>query len=136
MAKRRRKKNRGTSPNLPESTLERARKQLAGEIEEGKGEDVEVNEKQQIEDQEARAERRARRRRSTTPTVSGGQYAQRRDKDNLSGEEIAHALANPTKFVTEEELHEDYGYVLSDLRNMGILAAILMVLLVALAQFI
>ena len=45
-------------------------------------------------------------------------------------------LANPTKFVTEEELREDYRHVITDLRNMGMLAAVLMIALVALAQLI
>jgi hypothetical protein len=36
--------------------------------------------------------------------------------------------------VTEEELRGHYGYVLADLRSMGLLAAGLMVALVILAQ--
>jgi protein subunit release factor A len=36
----------------------------------------------------------------------------------------------------QEELAKEYNHVLLDLRNMGILAAVLMVVLVGLAQFI
>ena len=54
----------------------------------------------------------------------------------LDSEAMEEMLANPTKFVTEEELRGEYNYVLLDLRNMGMLAAALMVLLVGLAQFI
>ncbi len=45
-------------------------------------------------------------------------------------------LANPSVEVTEEQLREEYSFVLSDLRNMGILAAALFVVLVLLAQFL
>jgi hypothetical protein len=48
---------------------------------------------------------------------------------------IENMLAHPTKIVTEAELHAQYGFVLKDLRNMGILAAGLMLSLVVLAIF-
>lgn len=41
----------------------------------------------------------------------------------MTHEEIAEILANPTKMVSEEELRAQYGFVLADLRSMGILAA-------------
>jgi glucose-6-phosphate dehydrogenase assembly protein OpcA len=44
-------------------------------------------------------------------------------KKSLSSEDIAYLLANPTKTVTEEQLHAQYGFVLADLRSMGVLAA-------------
>ena len=47
---------------------------------------------------------------------------------------IADILAHPTKQVSEEELRQEYSYVLSDLRNMGLLALSLIVLLIILAQ--
>ena len=43
---------------------------------------------------------------------------------------IADLLANPTKVVTEDDLRADYGFVIKDLRNMGILAAGLFVALI------
>lgn len=89
----------------------------------------------------ASSSRRSERRRATTGGTSrsataGTTVAQRSKRGELDGEQIAHLLANPTKIVSEEELHEEYGYVLRDLRNMGILAATLFVVLVMLAQFI
>jgi DNA-binding response OmpR family regulator len=45
-------------------------------------------------------------------------------------------LANPTKFVSEDELKAEYTYVLKDLGSMGILAAGLVVVLFLLAQFL
>lgn len=44
-------------------------------------------------------------------------------KKALTAEDIAELLANPTKVVTSEELKAQYSFVLTDLRNMGILAA-------------
>jgi hypothetical protein len=54
----------------------------------------------------------------------------------LDAAAIRDLLENPTKTVSESQLREDYQHVLVDLRNMGVLAAALMVLLVILAQFI
>jgi len=54
----------------------------------------------------------------------------------LDSATIAELLANPTKFVTEEELRDEYTYVLQDLRGMGILAGVLFVALVLAAQFL
>jgi len=35
-------------------------------------------------------------------------------------------LAHPTMFVTEEQLRENYAYVMADLRKMALLSAALM----------
>jgi hypothetical protein len=56
--------------------------------------------------------------------------------EEMSGEYVAHLLANPTKTVSEAELHAQYGFVLKDLRNMFILAGGLFGLLVVLAVFL
>jgi len=49
---------------------------------------------------------------------------------------VAEQLANPTKIVTEDELKEDYGFVIKDLRNMGILAGVLFVALIGISLVI
>lgn len=83
-------------------------------------------------------ERRARSgRRSDDGTVrrrrrTGGS-GQSEKKDVLDGETVAYLLHNPTKIVSEDELRADYGYVMADLRSMGLLAAVLFVTLIALA---
>lgn len=142
MAKRRTKSNRTTSPNLPESTLERARKQVSGELEEGSGESFSKvsTAKPATSADEARRERRSRRqaarRQSGSSSASSGQFSQRSKRDSLSSEYISEMLANPTIHVSEQQLHEEYGFVLADLRSMAILAAVLMIFLVLLAQFI
>lgn len=151
MAKRRRNKK----PNLPQATLDRARRQagLEPEAEEQEDAALEAAEEAQTEDveeaQEAlaasddnaddaqaaararRAERAARRRK-----VSPVQLERVKKNGEISSEMMRDMLANPTEVVTEEELRAEYGHVLADLRNMGILAAVLMVVLVGLAQLL
>lgn len=46
---------------------------------------------------------------------------------------LADILAHPSKDVSEGELRKEYGYVLADLRSMGLLSISLVVLLVFLA---
>ena len=50
--------------------------------------------------------------------------------------QIEDALAHPTVFPDNEDLQAEYGFVLRDLRNMFLLAAVLMVALVLMASFI
>ena len=126
---KRRKKN---APNLPEATLKRAREQ-AGLIE------AEDNEDENPEDSSAsnavaeakpkKSRRRARMERARLdPNLQ---------KDNSPDSEmIAEQLENPTIVVTEEQMRQEYSYVLKDLRNMGLLAAVLFVALIGMAQFI
>jgi hypothetical protein len=54
-------------------------------------------------------------------------------KKSLTSEEISQLLANPTKTVTEAELRAQYGFVLRDLRSMGMLAGASFLFLIALA---
>ncbi|MEO0598322.1 MAG: hypothetical protein AAF126_19595, partial [Chloroflexota bacterium] len=64
---------------------------------------------------------RATRRRN----LSSAQLERTRQRGELTNEIMQEALVNPTKIVTEEELSQDYGHVIADLRNMAVLAAIL-----------
>ncbi len=59
--------------------------------------------------------------RSTAARVRARNQESRRR--SLTGDEISQMLSNPTKIVTEEQLHAQYGFVLADLRSMGLLAA-------------
>jgi hypothetical protein len=124
MSKRRRKKQQ---PNLPEDVLARARRQAGIE-------DDEANANDEAEDAPAESSvvERAARRRKLTPV----QLERNRKHGDLSQDYIRDILENPTEFVSEEQLREEYQHVLFDLRNMGLLAAALMVLLVLLAQLI
>lgn len=126
MAKRRRKRNKS---NLPQDVLERARQGAGVE------EDAEAEVEEELEEEDspeeavkARPKRsRSARRRKTNAAPTG-----RRQRGELTHEMVEDILAHPTKFVTEEELKVEYQHVLYDLRNMGLLSAVLIVVLIVL----
>ncbi|GAB5490543.1 MAG: hypothetical protein Phog2KO_07580 [Phototrophicaceae bacterium] len=126
MAKRGRNKN--SKPNLPDDVLARARKNAGVEDPEPA---QEVAKNDDSVDSASVSERAARRRKKGTV-----QLERSRKRGEMTNEMINDALAHPTKIVTEEELHEDYQHVLVDLRNMGVLAAILIVVMMGLAVLI
>ena len=77
-------------------------------------------------------------RRTVRETHQGSTRAERRERregkeNELSQDKIRELLHNPTRFVSEAELRQTYNHVIVDLRNMGLLAAGLLVVLVALA---
>lgn len=74
-------------------------------------------------------------RRRVVSTASGQGTARRERNVQLTTGMIEELLAHPTKTVSEAELHAQYGYVLRDLRNMGVLAAALFATLIVLALF-
>ena len=147
------RKNRSTSPNLPQEALERARRQLAEE----QGEAVapapepEVEEKPQPAVQPKPAANKpyrpvteTRSTRLTPTTVSAGRISRRRanepgqgkrrsDSDPYNMEEVRYQLEHPTKVVTSEQLRADYGYVVQDLRRVAVVSAGLIIVLIALA---
>lgn len=114
MAKRRRRK-----PNISQTVLEQARQGVAGSS---------ASDASPEQDAAAAATTKAppRRRRA----LQAAQLERRKDAGTLGGEYVAERLANPTKLVTEDDLRADYGFVIRDLRNMGILAAGLFIALV------
>lgn len=145
MSKRRRNKKK---PNLPQATLDRARREAGLEPAEPQVEEAapepEVADDPKADVEESQPEPAAAKA-STSSTgsrstrrrrVNSVQLDRNRKKGELDAETVAEMLANPTVEVTEEELGKDYRHVLLDLRNMGVLAAVLMVLLVGLAQFL
>ena len=106
------------TPEISEETLERARQEVTQTA------------------ASERAERRARVRKASTVREAGKpRRIARQGDEKLSPHLIEERLMNPTKFVSEAELRSDYAFVLADLRNMGLLAAGLMVAMVALAAF-
>lgn len=122
MAKRRRKK-----PNIPQSVIDEARQENA----DGGSASTAAPAKAKAEktSSETPKARRSRRR----DIQGGATLEKRKDSDSLTGDYIAEMIANPTKVVTEEDLRADYGFVIKDLRNMGILAAVLFVCLIGIA---
>ncbi len=134
MAKRKKKrtssrKMQPSKPNIPQETLERARQGMADEGAAATTEEdaVSLSAAQELARLRAeRLERRASARKSTS---------EKRKNSGLSADIVADQLANPTRFVTKEELKTQYNYVLQDLRNMGILAAILFMALIGLGLY-
>lgn len=132
------RKNRNQSPNIPQSTLDRARQQL-GQTEEPVAPEVKV-------EKAARTIERAdlivaarpvteRRPRPVRPAASTPRTTSRKeDKHDMAY--IRARLANPTRIVTEAQLKQEYGYVVSDLRSMGILATILVIALIVIQKII
>ncbi len=114
MAKRRRRK-----PNISQAVLDQARQ---GVLDDG-GRDAEPA----PEPTSAAAPKAPPRRRRA---LQAAQLERRKDEGALDADFVAELLANPTKVVSEDDLRADYGFVIRDLRNMGILAAALFITLV------
>jgi hypothetical protein len=144
------RKNRGSAPNLPQETLERARRQAAverGEIEAAP--EVEPTPAIPVEEKPraaapivgpktiSAAQRRAEREVRTRRSKDGVRRVSASNKGSeLDAETISELLDNPTIHVSEEELRRDYSYVVADMRSMFTLAAGLIVALVVLAQIL
>ncbi len=120
MAKRRRKK-----PNLSKAVLEQAR---AVSADEGGAAAAPSDARPQSAPPAATASPRNPRRRRA---VGAAQLERRKQEGALDAEYVAELLANPTKVVSEDDLRADYGFVIRDLRNMGLLAAALFLALIA-----
>lgn len=130
MAKRRRKK-----PNISKSVLEQARQTATGEGSpaDDTGATTPESAPSSLPDGAAPAAESPRRQRRRRRDLQSVQLERRKDEGALDAEYVADLLANPSKEVSEEELRADYGFVIKDLRNMGILAAGLFVALVVIA---
>jgi hypothetical protein len=150
------RKNRGSAPNLPQETLERARRQAA--IDRGEAPEEIEEEVAPVVPEPPKPKPRtttvtassaaanpyrtvsASKRRATSDVRGarrGVQAEPRRSrKSELDQDTIAELLDNPTIFVSEDELRRDYHYVVNDLRNMFGLAAGLIVALVVLATLL
>ncbi len=121
MAKRRRRK-----PNISQTVLEQARQGL---VDEGSADGAparETNTPTAATPATLAPKPPPRRRRA----LGAAQLERRKDEGALDADYVAELLANPTKVVTEDDLRADYGFVIKDLRNMGILAAGLFIALI------
>ena len=110
MSKRRRRQ-----PNLPQETLARARREAG----------LEAEPAQAAPSRPART-RRSEEVRPATPR----RFRSLRSTEELTQDEIAERLANPVRQVSEAQLRAQYGYVIVDLRSMGLLALALFVLMI------
>jgi len=107
MAKRRRRK-----PNISQDLLKQAQQ---GAVDQGR---VQAPSRQAPAESAAAKPRRRR-------ALQSAQLERRKSEGALSADYIAELLANPNKTVSEDDLRADYGFVIKDLRNMGLLAAAL-----------
>lgn len=122
-----RRRNRKGSPNIPQDILERARQQIAQQ-EQATGEE---SAPEAVSAPERSQPHRPRRREGLQPVRLGEKQIDPNDPET-----VRRLLANPTKIVTEDELRQEYSYVLADLKSMGLLAAALVVALIAMAQLL
>lgn len=129
------RKNRNSSPNLPQAALERARQQLAEEQGTSTPEPSPAP-KAAVGFADTPKPTPTRTRTNRRPGTQQVQAKSGRKEDLLNPEYVRSRLENPTRFVSEEELHAEYGYVINDLRAMGMLAAALIVVLIVVGQFI
>lgn len=75
-----------------------------------------------------------RRPRTTSRSAASARSSRKEEKHDISY--IRNRLANPTRMVSEAQLKAEYGYVINDLRSMGILAALLIVALVVIEKIV
>jgi hypothetical protein len=136
MSKRR---TRDRQPNIPTDALQRAREQA--------GLPATPDEIETPAPAEVAASVETAAPKFTPNTASGAVAARRRKvgsaqldsakrRGQTDQDKVKYLLENPTKTVTEAELRKEYFHVLIDLRNMGLLAAVLIGILVLLAQVI
>ncbi len=136
------RKNRNQSPNIPQSTLDRARQQLGPVADEPAAAAPEVKVEKPVRVVErsepavvaARTASERRARPARTGTSSSRSSGRKDDKHDMSY--IRQRLANPTRIVTEADLKAEYSYVMTDLRSMGILATILVIALVLIEKIL
>lgn len=139
------KKTTTSGQRLNRELLERARQQAraieAEEAEEAAADETEVEidveaslaeAAESVRREPVRATAAGAARRSSTAKRLREKNQESRRK-TMTGDEISEILANPTKFVSEAELREQYGFVLKDLRSMALLAGASFFFLVVLA---
>ena len=134
-----RRKNNTSAPNIPQETLERVRAQLQNPNASAANDAPVAKAEATPEAAQVATPARATSTSSASVTTRirrqgavkrrGGEL-ERKNKGGMDNDTIQDWLNNPTKFPTAEELKHDYRTVTSDLRNMFILAGVLMAFLV------
>lgn len=139
------RKNRSTSPNLPQATLDRARQQISGDVPATPAEPIEeaaveakiepvVSSPPSPKTSGARVSSSAARARSNRrpqpAQAKGGR------KEAMGTDIVRNRLLNPTRDVTEDQLRLEYGYVMRDLRTIAIISVAMIALMVIVAQIV
>jgi DNA-directed RNA polymerase specialized sigma24 family protein len=124
------RRSRKSSANLPAEALARARREAGLE-------EVSAEEEARPPDAPQDPVKAAGPRRAEPlPPPQRRKRRKEVDVSELSQAEIAERLAHPTRTVSEDELRQQYMYVLADLRSMGLLAAGLFALIIVIAQLL
>lgn len=137
------RKNRNQSPASSPSNLDRARAEVDNSVPEPEEAADPIDEKPAVQFKErVPAPVVARTRISTSASVSrkaaartaAARAPRKEEKHDMAY--IRNRLAHPTRIVTEAQLRAEYGYVIRDLRSMGILAAALIAALVIIEKIL
>ena len=143
------RKSRNKTPNLPKATLERAREQAglppeADDIEEADVPEAVSSPAAPVASSPAAAKPAAARSSKAAnggtngprrkPRLTAAQLERSKQRGEVDHELTEYLLENPTKVVTEEQMHDEYSFVLKDLRNMFALAAVLIVIMIGLVS--
>ena len=129
------KKVNTSGQRLNRELLERARQQAREIDAESESDDLVTSSPSVAESQSSTIRQPAAgtQRRSVSTAKRLRERNEETRKKALTSQDISEMLANPTKTVSEVELRAQYGFVLRDLRSMGILAGASFVFLIALA---
>jgi hypothetical protein len=138
------RKNRSASPNIPQATLDRARQQISGDAPlepveaveeaaaEAKVESVTLtNPPPRPAARISASSSRTRGTRRTQPAQAKGGR-----KEAMGTDIVRNRLLHPTRVVTENQLREEYGYVMRDLRMIGLISIAMIVLMIVVAQIV
>lgn len=147
------RKKRNSSPNTPQAPAEQTNQMVEQAAEEVVEETAALAEPVADAVEEAAEEvgfkpvgatpltppvRRVRAvRRDMSPARPGSNRSAAPKKDPTTEPAyVRNRLANPTRFPTEADLRAEYGYVIKDLRSMGVLAGVLIVALFVLERIL
>lgn len=139
------RKNRSASPNIPQATLDRARQQISGDAPVTPAEPVEATAaEEKVESvtltnppprpsaaRVSASSNRSRSNRRTQPAQAKGGR-----KEGMATDVVRNRLMHPTRVVTENQLREEYGYVMRDLRMIAFISIAMIVLMVVVAQIV
>lgn len=137
-----RKNRKSGAPNLPQETLNRARQDAGLATPEGaeRAEERDVPEpvEEVLHTPVVVSLPEVSQRRSEMPAATSKRKPRRKqlNYEDMTPEDVAYALEHPTMIVSEGELRSQYSYVLADLRSMAILAAVLFIALIVIAQIV
>lgn len=141
---KRKNRNQPISISKTQTTLDRALEEASDAANEPDETNEPIDNTPVIQFREAPRVEVERRPRTSTSRTTGSRTGSRpatsarssRKEEKHDISYIRNRLANPTRIVSEAQLKAEYGYVINDLRSMGILAALLIVALVVIEKIV